>query len=190
MDDFTPYGDDFEPKLQTLEKVLQRCIATRLCLSHEKCHMMMTEGLILGHHVSTARIQDFDITIKDRPGKENLVADFLSHVPKTNDSAAVEDQFPDEHLFDVIVKTPWYMDVANYLAVGKLPKHLMPSERKLIVQRSTRFSWIGGYLFHTGADMHIRRCIREDKIFNILKACHDGPCGGHFADYRTGHKVL
>ena len=57
MDDFTPYGNDFEPALQTLEKVLQRCIATRLCLSHEKCHMMMTEGIILGHYISTDGIQ-------------------------------------------------------------------------------------------------------------------------------------
>ena len=57
MDDFTLYGDDFEPALQTLEKVLQRCIATRLCLSHEKCHMMMTEELILGHYISTTGIQ-------------------------------------------------------------------------------------------------------------------------------------
>ena len=40
----------------------------------------------------------------------------------------VEDQFPDEYLFDVIVKTPWYANVANYLAVGKLPKHLTPNE--------------------------------------------------------------
>ena len=36
MDDFTPYRDDFDPALDTLEKVLQQCIATRLCLSHEK----------------------------------------------------------------------------------------------------------------------------------------------------------
>jgi len=56
MDDFTPYGDDFDPALETLVKVLQRCNATRLCLSHEKCHMMMTEGLILGHYISAARI--------------------------------------------------------------------------------------------------------------------------------------
>eukprot|EP00253_Pinus_taeda_P022646 PITA_22646 len=135
-------------------------------------------------------LQEFDITIKDRPGKENLVADFLSRTPKPIDAAAVEDQFPDEHLFAVAVETPWYADVANYLAVGKLPKHITPNERKQIVQRSTRFSWIGGYLFHTGADMHIRRCVREDEIFDILKGCHDGPCGGHFADRRTGHKVL
>lgn len=56
MDDFTCYGEDFEPTLQTLEKVMQGCIATRLYLSHEKCHMMMTEGLILGHYISAAGI--------------------------------------------------------------------------------------------------------------------------------------
>jgi len=91
-------------------------------------------------------------------------------MPKTDDSATVEDQFLDENLFAVIVKTPWYVDVANYLAVGKLPKHLTPNERKQIVQHSTRFSWIRGYLFHTGANMHIRRCVREDEVFEILKA--------------------
>ena len=56
MDDFTPYGDDFEPALQMLEKVLQRCIATRLYSIHEKCDMMMTEGLILGHYISIVGI--------------------------------------------------------------------------------------------------------------------------------------
>jgi hypothetical protein len=71
-----------------------------------------------------------------RPGRENLVADFLSRIPKTNDSMTVEDQFPDEHLFVVTIKTPWYADVANYLAVGKLPAHLSPRERKLIIQHS------------------------------------------------------
>ena len=135
-------------------------------------------------------LQEFDITIKDRRGKENPVADFLSRMPKTDDSSAVEDQFPDEHLFDVTVKTPCYMDVTNCLVVGKLPKHPTPNERKQIVQHNTRFSYIRGYLFHIGANMHIRRCVREDEFFDILKACHDGPCGGHFPDHMTGHKVL
>ena len=135
-------------------------------------------------------LQDFDITIKDPPGKENVVANFLFRVPKSNDPLSMDDQFPNENLFDVIVKTSWYADVVNYLAVGKLPRHLTTKERKLIVQGSARFSWIGGYLFHTGVDMHIRRCIREDEIYEILWACHDEPCRGYFADHKTGHKVL
>lgn len=38
--------------------------------------------------------------------------------------------------------------------------------------------------------MCIRRCIREDEIYDILKACHDVPCKGHFLDLRMRHKVL
>jgi len=33
-------------------------------------------------------LQEFDITIKDRPGKENPVADFLSRMPKPIDAAS------------------------------------------------------------------------------------------------------
>ena len=73
-------------------------------------------------------LQAFDIAIKDRPGKKNPVADFLSQMPKPTDTVVVEDQFPNEHFFVVTARTPWYADVENYLAVGKLPKHLMPNE--------------------------------------------------------------
>ena len=57
-----------------------------------------------------------------------MVADFLSRVPKTDDTLTVDDQFPEEHLFAVVFKTPWYVDVANYLAVRKLPRHLTTRE--------------------------------------------------------------
>lgn len=111
-------------------------------------------------------------------------------MPRTDNEMAVENQFLDEHLFFVAVKPPWYIDVSNYLAVGKLPKHLTLGERKSIVQHNTWFSWIKGYLFHIGSDMHIRRCIREDGIYDILKSYHDGPYSEHFADHRTGHTIF
>jgi hypothetical protein len=135
-------------------------------------------------------LQEFDITIKDRPRRENLVADFLSHIPKKDDSLIVEDQFPYEHLFVVTTKPPWYADVANYLAVGILPSHLSSRERKLIIQCSARFSWISGYLFQRGYDLQIRRCVRDEKIYDILKAGHDEPYGGNFSKCRTGHIIL
>ena len=67
-----------------------------------------------------------------RKGKSSSRLPFTYAKDRRLDS--VEDQFPDEHLFAVTMKTPWYADVANYLAVGKLPKHLTSSERKLIVK--------------------------------------------------------
>ena len=39
-------------------------------------------------------------------------------------------------------------------------------------------------------DLIIRRCVREDEILEILKYCHDEPCGGHFSDKRTTYKIL
>jgi hypothetical protein len=57
MDDFTPYGDDFDQALDNMEKVLERCIPTRLCLSHAKCHMMMMEGVVLGNYISVDGIR-------------------------------------------------------------------------------------------------------------------------------------
>jgi hypothetical protein len=98
-------------------------------------------------------LQEFDITIKDRPGRENLVADFLSHIPKIDDSLIVEDRFPNENMFVVTTKPPWYADMENYLAAGRLPTHLSSRERKLIIQHSARFTWISGYLFHKGVDL-------------------------------------
>eukprot|EP00253_Pinus_taeda_P029356 PITA_29356 len=134
-------------------------------------------------------LQEFDITIVDRPRKENVVADFLSRL-KTNENIPVDDSFPDEYLFAISAHSPWYADIANYLVVGKLPSHLPHREKRKIIQQSARYSWISGCLFHTGLNQEIRRCIGEDQIYDVLKACHDGPCGGHFADKRTAHKVL
>eukprot|EP00253_Pinus_taeda_P020894 PITA_20894 len=134
-------------------------------------------------------LQEFDITIVDRPGKENVVADFLSRL-KTNENIPVDDSFPDEYLFAVSAHSPWYADIANYLVAGKLPSHLSHREKRKIIQQSARYSWISRCLFHTGIDQEIWRCVGEDEIYDVLKACHDDPCGGHFADKRTTHKAL
>ena len=91
----------------------------------------------------------------------------------------VEDSFLDEHLFVVLAHSPWYADVANYLAAGNIPAHLSKIEKKKIIQQSARYCWIDGHLFYIGPDLEIGRCVREDEIFHILKAYHDEPCGGH-----------
>ena len=48
MDEFTPYGSEFEEALKNLEKILTCCEQTQLSLSTKKCHMMMSEGVVLG----------------------------------------------------------------------------------------------------------------------------------------------
>ena len=104
-------------------------------------------------------LQEFNITVVDRPGQDNLVADFLSCIPHNDNDIPVDDSFPDEHLFAVTTKTPWFADISNYLATGKLPNHLAPHERKRVIVQSENYSWIGNDLFCTGPDLIIRRCV-------------------------------
>ena len=61
-------------------------------------------------------LQQFDLTIVDKPGKENVVADFLSRVNfPTGEEGMVDDQMLDEHMFSISVLSPWFTDIANYL---------------------------------------------------------------------------
>ena len=135
-------------------------------------------------------ITGIDISIIDKPGKENVVADFLSPFTNSDDNFPVEDSFLDEHLFAVSAHSPWYANVVNYLVAGRLLEHMSKREKRKIIQQSATYCWVNGHLFYTGPDLEIRRCVREDEIFHILKACHDEPCKGHFVDRRTGHKAL
>ena len=58
-------------------------------------------------------LQEFDITIIDRPGRENVVVNFLSRFTNSDDNLPVDDSFPVEHLFAVSAHSPWYADVSN-----------------------------------------------------------------------------
>ena len=51
MDDFTVYGSSFENCLHNLGTVLHRCQNKNLALNWEKCHFMVTEGIVLGHMI-------------------------------------------------------------------------------------------------------------------------------------------
>jgi transposase InsO family protein len=135
-------------------------------------------------------LQEFNITIIDRPGRDNLVVDFLSRLIHTGDSTPVDDDFPDENLFSISTFTPWYADVANYLVTDKLPQGMTSREKQRIIQLSANYMWHEDTLYRTGPDLVIRRCVREDEMQDIFRAFHDGPCGGHFADKRTTYKIL
>jgi hypothetical protein len=57
MDKFTVYGDGFQQALDNLEKVLIKCRETNISLDHEKSRMMLTEGIVLDHHISSTGIR-------------------------------------------------------------------------------------------------------------------------------------
>ncbi|GKD12715.1 hypothetical protein Tco_1197122 [Tanacetum coccineum] len=127
MDDFLVFGDSFDSCLNNLEQMLIRCKQAYLVLNWEKCHFMVTEGIVLGHKVSrkglevdkakinviaklplptnVKAIRKFDIEIKNKKGAENVAADHLSRLEKPNfkepKHKEVNDEFPDEFLMSI-----------------------------------------------------------------------------------------
>ncbi|XP_019462960.1 PREDICTED: uncharacterized protein LOC109361886 [Lupinus angustifolius] len=84
MDDFSIFGSSFENCLANLDIVLQRCVETNLVLNWEKCHCMVTEGVVLGHKISSRGIEVDKAkieVIKDLPPPLNVkgIRSFLGH---------------------------------------------------------------------------------------------------------------
>ncbi|RDY02591.1 Retrovirus-related Pol polyprotein from transposon opus, partial [Mucuna pruriens] len=51
------YAESFEASMSNQSKVLHRCIESNLVLNFEKCHFMVTKGIVLGHLVSARGIE-------------------------------------------------------------------------------------------------------------------------------------
>ena len=84
MDDFSVYGDTFDLCLENLEKVLGRCEESHLVLNWEKCHFMVTQGIVLGHIISSKGIEvdkaKIELTQKVPPPRTiKDVRSFLGH---------------------------------------------------------------------------------------------------------------
>ncbi|GKB43871.1 reverse transcriptase domain-containing protein [Tanacetum coccineum] len=84
MDDFLVFGNSFENYLSRVDKMLQRCEDTNLCLNWEKSHFMVKEGIVLGHKISKKGIEvdkaKIDVIAKlPHPTTVKGVWSFLGH---------------------------------------------------------------------------------------------------------------
>ena len=84
MDDITIYRGIFEECLINLENVMHRCIEKNMVLNWEKCHFMVSQGIVLGHIISVKGIkvdkEKIDL-ISKMPSPRNIktVRQFLGH---------------------------------------------------------------------------------------------------------------
>jgi len=67
---------------------------------------------------------------------------------------------------------------------------LSPREKRTVIQISATYLWMDGELYKIRPDLMIQKCLREDEVPQILKACHGEPCGGHFTNKIITYKVL
>ena len=62
-----------------------------------------------------------------------MIADHLSRVEKTTvqeEGREIEENFPDEQLFQLSLQSPWYADIVNFLAYGIMPPEFSYQQRK------------------------------------------------------------
>nr|GEU61487.1 transposon Ty3-I Gag-Pol polyprotein [Tanacetum cinerariifolium] len=98
-------------------------------------------------------LQEFDISVRDKKGAENLAADHLSRLEKPHQGDVSQQ------------KNKFFKDVTHYF-------------------------WDDPFLFKICADQVIRRCVHGQEAVDILKACHNGPIGGHHEPNYTAKKVF
>ncbi|KAI3465788.1 hypothetical protein Pfo_022451 [Paulownia fortunei] len=110
-------------------------------------------------------LQEFNVTIRDKKGVENVVADHLSRLvcDDSFQTTPINDTFPDEQLFNVSI-LPWFADIVNFLVTGKMPSHWNSQDKKKFLTEVKNF--IG--MIHTYSNI-VRIKSFEDKYGIIHK---------------------
>nr|GEV75810.1 reverse transcriptase domain-containing protein [Tanacetum cinerariifolium]GEV75812.1 reverse transcriptase domain-containing protein [Tanacetum cinerariifolium] len=140
-------------------------------------------------------LQEFDITIHDKKGYENLAADHLSRLENPHkdvlENKDINENFPLETLGSLSSgSTPWFADIANIHAGNFIKKGLTSQEKKKFFKDVKHYFWDDPYLFRICADQIIHRCVHGQEAIDILKACHEGPTGGHHRANLAAMKVF
>jgi hypothetical protein len=70
-------------------------------------------------------LQEYDLEFSTPKSKKVLVlAELVTALPSDTNSAPVNTDFPDEHLFYITSDDPWYGDLLVYLRTQKFGNHL------------------------------------------------------------------
>ncbi|GKA87853.1 reverse transcriptase domain-containing protein [Tanacetum coccineum] len=143
-------------------------------------------------------LQEFDFKVIDTKGAENYAADHLSRLENLYENVfypkEINETFPLETLNTVTSRdnqsTPWFADIANYHAGNFLIKGMSTQQKRKFFKDVKHYFWDDPYLFRICADQIIRRCVFGQEALEILKACHEGPTGGHHSANITAQKVF
>ncbi|GKD40514.1 reverse transcriptase domain-containing protein [Tanacetum coccineum] len=143
-------------------------------------------------------LQEFDFKVINTKGAENYAADHLSRLENLYENVfnpkEINETFPLKTLNMVTShdnqSTLWFADIANYHAGNFLIKGMSTQQKKRFFKDVKHYFWDDPYLFRICVDQIIRRCVFRQEALEILKACHEGPTGGHHSANITAQKVF
>lgn len=78
----------------------------------------------------------------------------------TSNEEMVDDQLPDEHLFSILMLSPWFVDIENNLVTERFPSNISSREKNKILRETSPFTWIRENIFRLGPDQILKRCVR------------------------------
>nr|GEW01529.1 reverse transcriptase domain-containing protein [Tanacetum cinerariifolium] len=142
-------------------------------------------------------LQEFDITVRDKKGAANLAADHLSRLENPHqsmlDKKEINETFPLETLNVVSFRgnstTQWFVSFANYHVGNFVVKGMSSQQKKKFFKDVKHYFWDDPILFKICVDQVIWLCVHGQEAVDILKACHNGPTGGHHGMNYTAKKV-
>nr|GEX39355.1 reverse transcriptase domain-containing protein [Tanacetum cinerariifolium] len=198
-------GDSFSSCLSNLDKTLKKCEDTNLLLNWEKCYFMCKEGIVFGHKISKSGIEvdreKVDVIAKlPHPTTVKGVRSFLGHDGFyrrfIQDFSKIAR--PMTHLLEKETPFVFSKDCIDAFETLKkklieapiLAKGLTSQQKKKFFKDVKQYFWDDPYLFRIYADQIIRRCVHGQEAIDILKACHEGPTGGHHGANLTTKKVF
>nr|GEW15883.1 DNA-directed DNA polymerase [Tanacetum cinerariifolium] len=116
-------------------------------------------------------LQEFDITIRDKKGTENLAVDHLSRLENPHkdmfENKDINENFPLETLGKISSgSTLWFADFANFHAGSFIIKGMSSQQKKKFFKDVKHYFWDDPYLFQICADHIIRRDAHE-----LVKSC-------------------
>ncbi|GJS97826.1 reverse transcriptase domain-containing protein [Tanacetum coccineum] len=166
-------------------------IPTRLVMGwREKSHFMVKEISKNGIEVDKAK---FDVIAKlPHPTIVKGIRSFLGHTGFYR--RFIQDFLkiarPMTRLLEKDTPTPWFADFANYHAGNFVVKGMSSQQKNKFFKDVKHYFWDDPFLFKICADQVIRRCVHGQEAIDILKACHNGPTGGHHGPNYTAKKVF
>ncbi|GJX45342.1 reverse transcriptase domain-containing protein [Tanacetum coccineum] len=89
-----------------------------------------------------------------------------------------------------LLRTPWFVDFSNYHAGNFVVKGMSSQQKNKFFKDVKHYFWDDIFLFKIYSNQVIRWCVHGQEAVDILKACHNGPTGGHHGPNYTAKKVF
>ncbi|GJW33615.1 reverse transcriptase domain-containing protein [Tanacetum coccineum] len=166
MDDFSVFGNSFGTCLSHLDKMLKR-------IEVDKAKVDVIAKL--PHPTTVKGIQSF-------LGHVGFYHRFIQDFSKIARSTT--------RLLEKDTPTPWFAYFANYHTGNFVVKGMLSQQKNKFFKDVKHYFWDDPYLLKIRADQVIRRCVHGQEAIDILKACHNGPTGGHHGPNYTTKKVF